>query len=79
MGGEVALGHRENLRWYKLSSFILTTCLSSARDGQKGKKDVERRGKTEEQKREFWLEHNTFKIFTCVHSLIYRFLNISVK
>lgn len=42
LGGEVALGHRENLRWNKFSSFILTTCSSSA-GGEEQKKggDVE--------------------------------------
>ena len=32
LGGEVALGHRENLRWNKFSSFILTACSSSVRE-----------------------------------------------
>lgn len=54
MGGEVALGHRENLRWNKFSSFILTTCSSSAGgEAQKrGGGNVERKKETLKNEKE---------------------------
>ncbi len=47
MGGEVALGQRENRRWNKFSSFILTTCSSTV--GEKVQKE-------EKRQEEIWKE-----------------------
>ena len=50
MGGEVALGHRESLRWNTVSSFILTPSWSSGgRGGTVGGMEGRREGEIKEK------------------------------
>lgn len=69
LGGEVALGHRENLRWNKFSSFILTACSSSTLSAREDRR--EGRIWKHRKKENFRLKQNvSLRIFVHIHLLI---------